>query len=534
MGNPDGHPSAMGDAVRRAYRFGQEDEALTPIVRVDERGKPKGRIGAGEAVIFYDLRGEREVEITRSLVEPGFPHFPTAGPLGLHFVTMIDYDPGLSVQAAFPKKGRVRDTLAETVGRAGLRLLKVAESEKAAHIGYFMNGKTDAAFPGEERKIVPSPEGPANYDLAPEMSASRVADEVASALAAGKHGLIVVNFANVDVVGHIENRAAVIAAVEAVDRGLGRVVDAARSAGAILVVTADHGTVEEWLYPDGQVDTGHTRNPVPFILADFSRAGSGGEGGARLREDGELADVAPTVLALLGLAPPTAMTGWNLVVSPPSSRPDKPKVVFIILDGWGWRPETEGNLIAAAKTPRFDDLWSRCARTTLRASGEAVGLPPGAVGNSEAGHLHLGAGRRILLDRVLIDSAVADGSFFENAVLREAMAHARDRRTGLHLMGIVSHYSSHGTIRHLFALLEMARRAGLRDVFVHGFIGRRGEQPESGAVYVEKVEAKCRDLGLGELVTVMGRHWPLDREENWDRIERAYRALVFGQGTLVG
>ena len=533
MSTTDRYPSAMGDAIRAAYRFGQEDEALTPIVRVDGRGKPRGRIGTGEAVIFYDLRGEREVEISRSLVEPGFSRFPTAGPLGLHFVTMIEYDPSLPVKVAFPKEGRVRDTLAETVGRAGMRLLKVAESEKAAHIGFFMNGKSDEVFPGEEKRIVPSPEGLVNYDTAPEMSAGRVADEVASAIAAGKHDLVIANFANVDVVGHIENRAAIIAAVEAVDRELGRVVDAAEAAGAALLVTADHGTVEEWLYPDGQVNTGHTRNPVPFILADFSLAGSGGGGGARLREDGELADVAPTVLSLLGVAPPPAMTARNLVVSSPSSRPKRPKVVLVILDGWGWRSETEGNLIAAARTPRFDDLWARCPHTTLRASGEAVGLPPGTVGNSEAGHLHLGAGRRILLDRVRVDAAVADGSFFENEAFLGAMAHARESKKALHLMGIVSHYSSHGTIRHLFALLDLARRAGLEDVFVHGFIGRRGEKPESGAVYVEKVEAKCRELGVGEVVTVMGRYWPLDREENWDRVERAYRALVFGEGTPV-
>jgi len=114
------------------------------------------------------------------------------------------------------------------------------------------------------------------------------------------------------------------------------------------------------------------------------------------------------------------------------------------------------------------------------------------------------------------------------------MAWARERKKALHLMGIISHYSSHGTIRHLFALLEMARRESVADVYIHGFIGRRGEKPESGALYVEKVEAKGREFGRGEVATVMGRYWSLDREENWDRVERAYRALVFGEGTLVG
>lgn len=169
----------------------------------------------------------------------------------------------------------------------------------------------------------------------------------------------------------------------------------------------------------------------------------------------------------------------------------------------------------------------------MESSGEAVGMPPGAVGNSEAGHLHIGAGRRVLLDRVRIDKAVADGGFFENDELLRAAALARRNGRALHLMGIVSHYSSHGSISHLFALLKLAKARGLDKVFVHAFIGRRGERPESGAIYVEKVEDMCRELGVGRVATVMGRFWPLDREENWDRIEKAYRALVDGRGTRV-
>jgi 2,3-bisphosphoglycerate-independent phosphoglycerate mutase len=160
-------------------------------------------------------------------------------------------------------------------------------------------------------------------------------------------------------------------------------------------------------------------------------------------------------------------------------------------------------------------------------------MPPNTVGNSEAGHLHLGAGRRVLLDRVRIDKTIADGSFYSNESLLRAMRRAKQDRKPLHLMGIISHYSSHGTIKHLFALLQMAKDLGLNKVFIHGFIGRRGEKPESGAIYVEKIEDKCRELGLGRVVTVIGRHWALDREKNWDRVEKTYRALVYGEGTPV-
>jgi 2,3-bisphosphoglycerate-independent phosphoglycerate mutase len=318
--------------------------------------------------------------------------------------------------------------------------------------------------------------------------------------------------------------------VECVDAALGLVVEAARRSGAVLLVTADHGTVEEWLYPDGTVNTGHTKNPVPFIFADFSPAA---QRDLSLRDGGELADAAPTVLDLLGLAKPDEMTGRSLRAGGPVPGHAPGKIVLLILDGWGLRPADRGNLIAAASTPNFDALWNSYPHTSLQASGEAVGIPPGTVGNSEAGHLHLGAGRRVLLDRVRIDNAVADGSFFENEAFLEAMHRSKQANRPLHLMGIISHYSSHGTIRHLFALLETARREGVRDVFIHGFLGRRGERPESGALYVEKVEAKCNELGVGRVVTVLGRYWSLDREENWDRVEKAYRAMVFGSGEII-
>ena len=523
--------SSLGPAIRAAYRAGQEDEALEPIIKTDALGKPIGRIESGDAVIFYDVRGEREIEITRSLTDPEFSHFSAARGLNLHFVTMIEYDPNLRAEVAFARKGRVGNTLAEVLSTAGLPLTKIAESEKAAHIGFFMNGKSDTIFPGEERIIVPSPEGVFNYDQKPEMSAAAVADEILKKMGEAREQVVVANFANVDVVGHIENRSAVARAVETVDDQLGRIVSKAQRRGVSLIVTADHGTVEEWLYPDGLVNTGHTKNPVPFILADFS---TDRPASIDLRPGGELADVAPTVLDLLGLPLPVEMTGRSLL----PTRPDRPakrgKIVLLILDGWGMRSDWEGNLIAQSRTPNFDALWTRFPHALLESSGEAVGLPPGTVGNSEAGHLHLGAGRRIPLDRVRIDHAVEDGSFFSNEVLLRALRHAREKGRALHLMGIISHYSSHGTIDHLFALIKMARSAGLSEVYIHGFIGRRGEKPESGALYVEKVEDMCRSLGAGEVVTVLGRYWALDREENWDRVEKAYRALVYGQGRHVG
>jgi 2,3-bisphosphoglycerate-independent phosphoglycerate mutase len=522
--------SPLVRSIKKAYQAGQEDESLDPIIMVDPSGQPLGRLGKGDYVIFYDIRGEREVELTKSLVNKNFNHFAVKKDLNLNFVTMIEYDSTLRARIAFPPEGKIKNTLAEVLSKAGICFLKISESEKEIHVGFFMNGKSDEVFPGEERIVVPSPAGVSSYALKPEMSAGQVAAEVSLKLNDPSYRVIVANLANVDVLGHTEDKAAVLRAVEEVDRQLGRIIEDCRTQGITLLVTSDHGTVEEWLYSDGTVNTGHTKNPVPFVLADFSAKA---QASWDLKKEGELADVAPTLLALLGLTKPPEMSGESLILNFPEEEKEERRVLLLILDGWGMREGKKGNLIAEAETANFDRLWAHFPRALLKASGEAVGMPANTVGNSEAGHLHLGAGRRIVLDRVRIDRAIAEGSFFRNDAFLWAMQGARKDGKPLHLLGIVSKYSSHGTIKHLFPLLRLAKELEVKPVFIHSLIGRRGEKPESGEAYVAKVEEMCQSLGVGQVVTVIGRFWALDREENWDRVEKAYRALVYGEGIPV-
>jgi len=520
--------SALVEAMHDAYRRGQEDEALEPIVAVDASGRAMGRISQGDSVIFYDIRGEREGQITRSLTEPDFTPFPVERNLNLNFVTMIEYQSTLKTKVAFPPEGIIKNTLTEVLTFNGMPVVKVAESEKAIHVGYFMNGKNEEPFPGEKRIVVPSPEGYPSYASVPELSGREVAGAICDEMSDPATRVIIGNLANVDVLGHIEDRQAVLRAVESVDRELGRILKASREAGITLIVTADHGTAEEWLYPDGTINTGHTKNPVPFVMADFSGSGTRIE---NLRPEGELCDVAPTILHLLGLKAPGEMTGNSLIPIEETGDKENRRVLLLILDGWGLNEDSFGNLIAEASTHNFDRLWNGYPHAILKASGEAVGMPPETVGNSEAGHLHIGSGRHIFLDRVRIDKSIEDGRFFSNPAFLWAMEKSETLDRALHLLGIVSHYSSHGTIDHLYALLRMAKDFRSKDVYVHALIGRRGEKPESGALYVDKVEDMCRSLQTGRVVTVMGRHWALDREENWDRVARAYRALVYGEGT---
>jgi 2,3-bisphosphoglycerate-independent phosphoglycerate mutase len=241
------------------------------------------------------------------------------------------------------------------------------------------------------------------------------------------------------------------------------------------------------------------------------------------------------VLELLGLEKPAVMTGTSLIDARASQRRAlrKRRVLLLILDGWGIGDGGPGDLIAQANTPMMDDLLAVWPNTRLEAAGLAVGMPTGTVGNSEAGHLHIGAGRAVPADRVRISQALADGSFYQNEAFCWAMRGAKCAETRLHLLGIVSFYSSHGSVDHLLALMEMARREGVPEVYVHSMLGRRGERPESGAIYIEQVEREAQRLGVGTLATVIGRFWSLDREGHWDRIEKTYRMLVEGQGQPV-
>jgi 2,3-bisphosphoglycerate-independent phosphoglycerate mutase len=519
----------LAQAVREAYRAGEDDEAMEPLVLVDREGAPVGRIQDGDYVIFYDIRGEREIELTEAFVADAFPHFDRE-PITTHWATMIEYHPDLDVRVAFDPLGDVDDTLSETVSRAGMRQIKIVESEKSVHLDFFLNGKRLEPYPGEVQKTIPSLEFE-GYLPPPEMRASDVADAAIEAIQDPAFDLVVVNWANVDVIGHSEDRQAIKRAVSTVDAQLGRVLKVARANGVAAVVTADHGTVEKWYYADGSIDTGHTDSVVPFLLVapHLNEVG--------VREGGALTDVAPTVLELLGLDQPPAMTGSSRLASSPGA---PSRVALLILDGWGDRQDEWGNLILEADTPVMDRLQQTVPYTRIEAAGRAVGLPdsvPGrdgkTVGNSEVGHLHLGAGRVLPSDRLRIEEAIEDGQFFDNSAFRWAMQGAKRDGTRLHLLGIISFYSSHGSVEHLKALLRMAAQIGVPEVYVHGMLGRRGEKPESGAIYVQDIEQECQALGTGQFVSLIGRFWSLDREYNWDRIEKSYRWLVHGQGRPV-
>ena len=303
----DGRPAADPvQGVRQAYAMGQTDEFVEPIVVVDRSEIPLATLQDDDAVIFFNFRADRAREITRALTDLQFPHFDRKNhPQLSTYVSMTHYDDSFSFPIAFPPV-RLEQILGEVLGENGLRQLRIAETEKYAHVTYFFNGGEETPFPLEERCLIPSPRDVSTYDLKPEMSAPEVTEEVLRRLDSNRYDFIVLNFANMDMVGHTGVQAAAVKACETVDRCLQRIVARIRSFNGTVIITADHGNSEKMIDENGGVHTAHTVNPVPLILVDDSRPK------VRLKE-GKLADIAPTILEIMELKQPGEMTGVSLI-----------------------------------------------------------------------------------------------------------------------------------------------------------------------------------------------------------------------------
>ncbi|MEQ6390519.1 2,3-bisphosphoglycerate-independent phosphoglycerate mutase [Bacillaceae bacterium S4-13-58] len=203
---------------------------------------------------------------------------------------------------------------------------------------------------------------------------------------------------------------------------------------------------------------------------------------------------------------------------------------LIILDGFGMRKETYGNAVAQAKKPNFDRYWSRFPHQTLTAEGEAVGLPEGQMGNSEVGHLNIGAGRIVYQSLTRVNVSIREGDFYKNETFEKAMKHAKEKGTALHILGLLSDGGIHSHITHLYALLKMAADYGLEKVYVHGFLDGRDVGPQTAKGYIREAQEKMKEYGVGEFATISGRYYSMDRDKRWDRVEKAYKVMVYGEG----
>jgi 2,3-bisphosphoglycerate-independent phosphoglycerate mutase len=290
--------------IRKSYEAGVSDEFIVPGTIVDADGKPVGPIRDGDSVVFFNFRSDRARQLSRALALDEFDGFERNPRPGINMTTMTQYDRTFTFPVVFPPQS-LSGSFAEVMAAQGMTNLRVAETEKYPHVSYFFNCGIEKPYPAEDRILVPSPKV-ATYDLQPEMSAQGITETLVNDVEGRKHDVIICNFANADMVGHTGNLDAAVTAVETIDRCLGRIVRAVRDAGGILIVTADHGNAEEmWNTQLNEPHTAHTSNPVPVIIVQDVN-------GVRLRDGGTLRDIAPTMLGILGVAPPKEMTGQDL------------------------------------------------------------------------------------------------------------------------------------------------------------------------------------------------------------------------------
>ncbi|MGX4685790.1 2,3-bisphosphoglycerate-independent phosphoglycerate mutase [Vagococcus sp. JNUCC 83] len=289
-------------AIQESYDNKVNDEFLVPVV-IEENGKPVGQVKDDDSVIFFNFRPDRAIQLSNAFTDKEWEHFERKNhPENVKFVTMTLYNPSIVAEVAFPPI-EMKNVIGEVLSDAGLKQLRIAETEKYPHVTFFMNGGRNEEFPGESRILINSPKVE-TYDLQPEMSAYEVTDALLADIKADKHDAIILNFANPDMVGHSGILEAAIKAIEAVDECLGKVVDAIIAKGGAAIIFADHGNSETMTTPEGNPHTAHTTVPVPVIVT---------KAGATLRDGGRLADVAPTMLDLLGIEKPEEMTGESLI-----------------------------------------------------------------------------------------------------------------------------------------------------------------------------------------------------------------------------
>lgn len=295
--------TGSAEAIQWSYGENVNDEFVIPAVVTGV----EGRVQDGDGFIFFNFRSDRAREITRALALDDFNGFPRENrPRLAAYVCMTEYDATFGLPIAFGPE-ELTNILGDVISRAGLTQLRIAETEKYAHVTFFFNGGSEIPFPGEDRALIPSPKEVATYDQKPEMSAYLVTDELLSRLDSGSYDLIVLNLANADMVGHTGILPSAIKAIETVDDCVGRLTRKVLALGGRILITADHGNAETMVDDNGSPQTAHTCNPVPFILVDDSRKA------AKLRTGGILADLAPTVLQILGIPQPKEMTGKSLI-----------------------------------------------------------------------------------------------------------------------------------------------------------------------------------------------------------------------------
>ena len=559
---------AMLKAVHDCYAQGIYDEHLPPIVQTNHQDEALGRIQEGDYVVMLNFRTDRLRKLTHALVDEDWPHFERLQPGNKKVMTPVPYDAALVGKVeTIAETCAVDKPIDEVLWADGTTNFKIADGDKEAHALKFLRGQRDAPYGTEVIRIVPPRKIERDYSEAPEMTYRQITDQVLEladleakpvpqGIVSGKvlkaedgstptvevsatKRNFVINYP-IDQVGHSGNFEAAVKSCEHLDRELGRAVEGLLARGYKVLITSDHGNVEMMRYADKQPDgsikrdrphSSHTANKVPLILVDPDKPK------AKLKSGLTLASVAPTLLHLRGLAQPSEMTGESVLVDEPVPQGGAQKTAVIVLDGFGINPDPEDPYDATkkAKMPYLDQLKRDCPMTELQAAGEEVGLRADAPGNSEVGHMHIGAGRVVKQAILELDDMIESefGSLGgEQGALAQLMRRAKEEGVRVHITGLASPTGQvHSSTKHLEAMLRTAALVGLEHVFFHAITDGRDSARDSGAKGLAQIQSTMEDIGVGQIVSILGRFWGMDRrkgEGNWERTFRAINMLMSG------
>lgn len=544
-----GEPEFINNPVTALENL--RDSGISPLefgpkIIVDQTGKPAPGIqaypkpGKGDSLVIYNVDGADILGLTDALGNPDFKGFPPVGGLQLNLFTMTEFAPDIKAKPAYPRV-KNENSLGKVLFDAGISQSRVASADRLPEITKSFDGNVEPGYTSDKFKVVEVP-APAVTTLGekPAYNSADIADQAIKRITETKDQFIMANFSAPDMLGESGDMINAARGLDEMDQQLAKLVEQAQQAGLTILIAGTHGNIESMLDVSGNPIKGryntYTTNQVPFVYID-PRDDRLKTNKDVLKTDLSIGSIAPTVLQVLGVAKPDQMTAPSLFRDFEPLKNDR--VLFITIDGLGTTTEVKGNAINLAREQLAQqnrqlnlDKWQvQFPAVDLNASGTNVGLRADTAGYPRSNYFAIGSGLApadIKLDMVKIDTAIADESFYKNQVFIDAVDNALRNGTKLHILGLVSDAEVDSSIKHLEALLNLAKQKGMRkeDVIIHTVTDGLDEAPEAMIDDIKKVMKLVDEIGVGTLATVGGRYWFMNRKQENTKIEKAYNSLI--------
>lgn len=533
-------------AIQQLTDSGISPIELGPKIIVDPEGIPAPGIqaypqpGKGDSLVIYNVDGADILGLTDALGNPDFKGFPPAGGLQLNLFTMTEFAPDIKAKPAYPKV-KNENSLGKTLFDAGISQSRIASSDRLAVVTSAFDGNVDPGYTSDKFKLVEVPAPPVST-LAekPDYNSADIADQAIRRIADSQDQVVMAAFSAPDMLGESGDIINAARGLEEIDRQIAKVVEEAQKAGMTILISATHGNIESMLDETGAPIKGryntYTSNQVPFIFID-PRDDRLKTNKDVLQTNLSLGSVAPTLLDILGIAKPETMTAPSLFKDFTPMKNNR--VLLITIDGLGTSTEIKGNALNLAREQLAQqnkqlnlDKWQiQYPAVDLDASGTSVGLRPDTAGYPRANYFAMGSGLApadIKLDMVKIDDAIADESFYKNPAFLDAVDNALRNGTKLHILGLVSDAEVDSSIKHLEALLNLAKQKGMKkeDVIIHTITDGLDEAPSAMIDDIKKVMKLIDEIGVGTLATVGGRYWFMNQKQENSKIQKAYNSLI--------